>query len=51
MERAAAGKNATPGPAKFFLDKRLLEDEALQAFENAARISDLTSTCKPFQII
>ena len=34
VERVAVGQNATTGPGKFLLAKHLLEDGALQAFEN-----------------
>ena len=37
VELAATRQNATTIPAKFLLEKRLLEDGALQAFENSAR--------------
>ena len=44
VERAAIGKKATTGPAKFLLAKRLLEDKVLQAFKNAARTAGAKTT-------
>ena len=44
VERAAIGQNATTGPAKFLLAKRLLEDGALQASKNAARTAGAETT-------
>ena len=37
VERADIGQNAIMGPAKYALAKCLLEDRALQAFENVER--------------
>ena len=44
VERAAIRQNATTGPAKLLLAKVLLEDGALQAFENAARTAGAKMT-------
>ena len=40
VEHAAIGQNATTGPAKYALAKSLIEDRALQAFDNSARAKD-----------